>query len=328
MGTKTDETTGYGIGAVARLTGLTTHTLRMWEHRYQAVVARRQSNGRRLYSAADVEKLSMLKALTDRGTTISNIAGLSTEQLRKRLEQDLSLEAPGQAELSVASMGSTVPALLRRSAKQNGKIRCIATGTDPGELDTDIAGRPLDCLVMEFPVLDAHTLGLIRKMRKQHQPKGTVVVYRFARSADVLDLSQQGILPLHSPVSGPELLAAIFSASGGRAGGAVRRGEASDQAAIKRRAVLAPVPDRQFSAHQLARLAEISTSVDCECPHHLAEILSSLTAFEVYSRHCEKADEAQAELHAYLHNATGRARGIMEEALSHLLEIEHISRGT
>jgi len=325
MGTRTNEKTGYAIGAVARLTGLTTHTLRMWEHRYQAVVARRQANGHRLYSAADVEKLSMLKALTDRGTTISNIAGLSTAQLRKRLEQDLSLEAPGQEELSVASMGSTVPALLRRAARQNGKIRILASGMEPGELDTDIAGGHLDCLVLELPVLDAHTLGLTRTMRKRYQPRGTVVVYRFARSADVSDLSQQGILPLRSPVSGPELLAAIMSASAGKAGGAVRHRKASDKAATERRAVLAPVPARQFSGHQLARLAEISTSVDCECPHHLAEILSALTAFEVYSRYCEQADEPQAELHAYLHNATGRARALMEDALAHLVEVEQIN---
>ena len=42
----------YGIGAVAKLTGLTDHTIRVWERRYAAVVAGRAANGRREYTAA------------------------------------------------------------------------------------------------------------------------------------------------------------------------------------------------------------------------------------------------------------------------------------
>ena len=65
----------YGIGAVAKLTGLTVHTIRVWERRYQAVVADRAPNGRRVYTAADIEKLRLLKTLTDQGLSISAIAG-------------------------------------------------------------------------------------------------------------------------------------------------------------------------------------------------------------------------------------------------------------
>ncbi|MEL7297161.1 MAG: MerR family DNA-binding transcriptional regulator, partial [Pseudomonadota bacterium] len=39
--------TGYSIGAVARLTGISTHTLRIWERRYAAIVAERTDSGRR-----------------------------------------------------------------------------------------------------------------------------------------------------------------------------------------------------------------------------------------------------------------------------------------
>ena len=59
----------YGIGAVARLTGLSDHTIRVWERRYGAVVAARSASGRRLYVPADVEKLRLLKLLTDRNPT-------------------------------------------------------------------------------------------------------------------------------------------------------------------------------------------------------------------------------------------------------------------
>ena len=67
----------YGIGAVAKLTGLTDHTIRVWERRYGAVVARRAANRRREYTETDVEKLRLLKRLTDEGIAISQIANLT-----------------------------------------------------------------------------------------------------------------------------------------------------------------------------------------------------------------------------------------------------------
>ena len=65
----------YGIGAVSKMTGLTDHTIRVWERRYEAVVADRTDTGRRLYSEDDVEKLTLLKRLTDGGVGISQVAG-------------------------------------------------------------------------------------------------------------------------------------------------------------------------------------------------------------------------------------------------------------
>ena len=76
--------TTYSIGAVADLTGLSVHTIRIWERRYGAVVAHRSPNGRRVYAPADVEKLRLLKELTDRSLPISSIASLSLEGLRER----------------------------------------------------------------------------------------------------------------------------------------------------------------------------------------------------------------------------------------------------
>ena len=39
----------YTIGAVARMTGLSTQVIRAWERRYEAVVAARTDKGRRIY---------------------------------------------------------------------------------------------------------------------------------------------------------------------------------------------------------------------------------------------------------------------------------------
>ena len=68
---------------VAKLTGLSTHTLRMWEKRYAAVVPERTEAGGRLYSDADVERLRLLHALVEGGHSIGGIAKLPDADLRQ-----------------------------------------------------------------------------------------------------------------------------------------------------------------------------------------------------------------------------------------------------
>jgi len=89
----------------------------------------------------------------------------------------------------------------------------------------------------------------------------------------------------------------------------------------------APLPvgaARLFSQTQLGRLQEITSSVRCECPNHMAELVSSLAAFEEYSKKCENSDAADAAMHAKLYRETSRARRLMEEALVALCRYERI----
>ena len=73
----------YHIGAAARATGVSTHTIRVWERRYGAVRPRRTPGGTRVYSESDVARLALLKQLTQSGRPISTIAKLPTEKLRE-----------------------------------------------------------------------------------------------------------------------------------------------------------------------------------------------------------------------------------------------------
>ena len=70
----------YRIGMVARLTGMSTTLLRMWERRYQVVEPSRDG-GPRLYSDADVERLKAIKRVVDSGHAIGTVATLSNEVL-------------------------------------------------------------------------------------------------------------------------------------------------------------------------------------------------------------------------------------------------------
>ena len=74
----------YSLGAVSRLTGLSSHVLRAWERRYQAVSPLRTAGGTRRYRESDVARLRLLAAATRAGHRIGDIAGLSEAELRDR----------------------------------------------------------------------------------------------------------------------------------------------------------------------------------------------------------------------------------------------------
>lgn len=83
----------FTIKSVCQLTGLNEHTLRAWERRYGAVQPQRLENGRRVYTARDVERLRSMVQLVQRGYGISRIADLSSTELAQHLVQALELEA-------------------------------------------------------------------------------------------------------------------------------------------------------------------------------------------------------------------------------------------
>ena len=68
----------YRIGAIARLTGIPSDTLRVWERRYRVVEPLRSSTGVRLYRREDVSRLALIKRLIDAGHAIGSICLLYT----------------------------------------------------------------------------------------------------------------------------------------------------------------------------------------------------------------------------------------------------------
>lgn len=77
----------YPIRLVAVRTGLTPHVLRAWERRYGVVSPGRTEGGQRLYSDLDIERLRLLRRLTDGGHAIGWIASLPIAELA-RLDEE------------------------------------------------------------------------------------------------------------------------------------------------------------------------------------------------------------------------------------------------
>ena len=312
----------FGIGAVAKLTGLSDHTIRVWERRYRAVVAQRAGNGRRLYTEADVERLSLLKALTDSGIAIGRVANEDVHELRERIDSVAALSAsPAQACVRIAALGELLPNELRE-ARDLAPVTLIAADSNEERLLADTGRQPVDVLVVEFPVLGADTRKRLRALIKSTGAQCAVVVYKFAKAADVERLRAENFILIRSPVSADEVRAAVL-----RAGGALPRRSARPATPP----VGSPFADdgddidpRRFTQEQIAALARVSSTVECECPNHLAHLVGDLSAFEIYSARCANRDDEDAALHRYLHRTTARARAMIEEALERVVRAEGI----
>jgi len=79
----------YKIQYVAKAADLSPYVIRAWERRYGAINPARTDSGQRLYSAADIERLKLLKAVTDSGHAISQVAGLDTDALRRAVSDTI-----------------------------------------------------------------------------------------------------------------------------------------------------------------------------------------------------------------------------------------------
>ena len=87
----------------------------------------------------------------------------------------------------------------------------------------------------------------------------------------------------------------------------------------------AEVPAPKLSRETITRIALSAPKMRCECPHHLADIVLSLRAFEEYSEECENRNAEDAELHHYLWLSAARARAHFEDAIIRVAEVEGIS---
>ncbi|MEO7137256.1 MAG: MerR family transcriptional regulator [Gemmatimonadales bacterium] len=107
------QTPRHPVRVTALRTGLTPHILRAWERRYQVVAPSRSEGGQRLYSDQDVQRLRLLRRLTDQGHSIARLAGASLEDLERSAREEggpkpVEPEAPdsGAEEFRSAALGA------------------------------------------------------------------------------------------------------------------------------------------------------------------------------------------------------------------------------
>jgi DNA-binding transcriptional MerR regulator len=324
MAGKTHKNELYGIGAVAKLTGLTDHTIRVWERRYAAVVAQRASNGRRVYKPIDVEKLGLLKRLTDQGMSIGQIAGFSVDELRERARSLSEMAAaPVPDHISVAILGDFLPHQFAAHEQQLAPVEVCVADSNRDRFMADLGRHSIDVVVLESPVLDSEVSRRLLAYMEQAGAARGVIVYGFGRVSDIESARDSRIVVLRSPVDVDEVRAAAMRTFVPRAPALPKDAPGQEDSAATWD-FAGPIAPRRFNNQQLTNLAQASTAIDCECPHHLAQLVGDLTAFEVYSANCANRDAEDAALHRYLHQTTAQARELIEIALERVAQAEDI----
>ncbi|HVY26507.1 MAG TPA: MerR family transcriptional regulator [Polyangiaceae bacterium] len=139
----------YRIGTLARLTGVTTHAIRIWERRYKALTPNRTPGGARLYSDADVQRLRLIKKLLERGYTISAVASLEMDALLRLAPSDaVPLAGSPNPELQSrarALIDELIASLAELDLERASRALMQATNTfSPHGLVTDVLAPALD----------------------------------------------------------------------------------------------------------------------------------------------------------------------------------------
>jgi hypothetical protein len=270
-----------------------------------------------MYAPGQVRKLICLRDLIGRGHQISNLSRLTLAELEVLVAGATGSPAPARVVFhSILVVGPVLSAVF--SARLGPERAPFVTRAEPGGewlLAEDQAGaRPSTpdsdaALVIELPTLNDRLVAALLTARRRAFSR-LIVVYGFATRARVAQLDAGGVSCLMAPIDLEEIL--------NRLGAPERR-----RAAVELLANPA-LPSPRFAPESIARMAALTPRIACECPQHVARLLTEVSAFETYSRECEDGDPAERELHARLRLIAAHARALLEEGLANSAQTEGV----
>lgn len=339
----------FRSAAVARMARMPVSTLRIWEQRNQAVGPTTAPSGHRLYSATDVQRVVMLRQLTERGHAIGSLAGLDIKQLGAvALTHDYhtaQIKAkPRQrpAPMRVVVVGQAMARRLQRQSVTHNLARPMQVMGVFHSLDeavqaakgansaNDSHAATIDLLLWQSSGLQDNALHALKAAQNAWRARGVAVAYRFAGSAARDALIAAGVVVAREPADDDALGAWLTTLDtvlfpdadtddrDDMASSAKARPWLSDIQNMTKSAV----PARLFDDTTLTEFANLPSTIACECPSHLAELLIQISSFETYSADCTDRNQADAQLHAYLHQVAGTARTLFETALKRVAAAE------
>ncbi len=322
----TPDSSLHRSGAVARMLRMPVATLRVWERRYELTQPKLTPGGQRLYSADDVQRLALIKRLTDLGHAIGSVAPLDMPQLQRvasthaqalattqsNERPDVDYAPPVRAwRLAVVgvALGTRMqrPALLRRIGRP---VELLGPFDDIAQAAAVVESSRLDALLFHVPQLHGGWLAAVAAAAPALMGVPKAVLYSFAADPVCEALATAGTALLREPQP-DAVVAQWLNSLSSKAATAPLLAELPAPGAE-------PVPPRRWDDAALADFANLSPTIACECPSHVAELLMRLSHFEAYSAECENRNAADAELHGHLRRVATASRARFETALEHV----------
>ena len=205
-----------------------------------------------------------------------------------------------------AALGARLqrPALLRRLGRA---VELLGPFDDAGQAAAALEGTPVDALLIHAPQLHEGWSASLDAAAPALAALPRAVLYGFAADAACEALATAGVSLLREPQ--PDAVLAQWL--NGLASAALPPTAAADRPAPP----ADPVPTRRWDDAALADFAGRSSTIACECPRHVTELLMQLSHFEAYSAECAHRNAGDAALHAYLRQVAAASRARFESAL-------------
>jgi DNA-binding transcriptional MerR regulator len=296
-------------------------TLRIWERRYGVVAPPKSESGQRLYSEDDVRRLSLLKGLVQRGHPIGTIAKLDRAQLEqlalgasdRKFAQLASCPAPLPVGITLAVIGD---ALVRRLESEDVELAeagvvNVARFASLNEASSQLAIEPSDILLITVTSLHEDVASQVLSLGEACQARAIAVAYGFGTGRAIQMLRLSGVRLYREPDSRIELRQVLEELARAAQGW----GAASQDSLWLRAA-------RRFDDRTLSGMASRSSTIACECPQHLVELIMKLSEFEKYSDECGSRSVEDILLHRNLGDVANRALAMFEAALARIAHEE------
>lgn len=303
----------YGIGTVARLTGVKQDTLRVWERRYRLGASYKSPTGRRQYTQGDLEHLQLIAALVANGTRIGEIASSERKTLEMLL-QARGASGPGRVpdpKPRVVFVGEFLCDWLDEHQGCLSNVDAILAKVSPTEVSDDLmAGLgPVDALVLGCSSLSNGQMAAMTRLRSSLSPCSVLVVYQYGNDNWLQELEHQQVQALAFPPDPAQLAFHLTQSVVEKVGaaGATNLGE------------LVPGRPRIHSEEQLSAARQLQGNLDCECPRHITDLIRALANFENYSASCSVENWQDAAVHSCIYAYAGQARWLMEKSLNVVL---------
>ncbi len=215
--------------------------------------------------------------------------------------------------LRAAIIGAQFAGQLSKRSLEN--VEVVWLGTSPDRFIAEVPALKPSVVIVDLAEFGEDADERLRGALERIGAELNIVTYSFARRALIRSLQSQQVRVLQSPITLEVLQAHLAPLVIRNVLQSARKELSMDPS---------PVPPR-FSREQLGKLMEVASSVQCECPNHLAQVVERLQAFEAYSKDCENKNDADRAIHAALYKASAGARLEMEKALELLIKHENLS---
>lgn len=321
LGTPNTQAQGnLSIGTVAKLTGISVHTLRAWEKRYQVVDVLRSETGRRLYSTDDVHRLRLLRKLTQSGHSIGNVARLADAQLEQMMDLEFEDSEPRQLEgdrVNVCIFSERLGEAATMNSAAAKRVNIVLETNEVGVLRETLTVKAPYNVIFVFNTILKHQLRMLRQIIENESQHRYFIVFSSSQREMIDELQSLGFNMLRAPISYQHLFDKVVESA--------TASQSTDGNKTVSGLNFGEVQPHRFTRKQLQALANIPSSIDCECPHHIASLIQQLTMFEAYCQGCESKNRQDAVLHNNIYKVTARARNLMESAIGLVMKAEKIN---